>query len=94
MVILNALHRLALLVEGGDPALQAGVAAPAVAGEHFDAVDGGEERPCTRRWSKALPRQLAVDVDQDALERVEIEAAQAVAQHIVAEPARSLDPAL
>jgi len=66
-----------------------------VTGEHLDAIQGGDDAALYAAGVERLVAlQLAVDLDEQVLESLEIEAAQAVAQHIVAKPSRGLDPSL
>lgn len=67
----------------------------AVAGKHFDAIQGGDEAALDAPWVQSLVAfEGAVGMHQHLFEPGQVEPAQAVAQHIVAQRPRGVDPAL
>src|SRR5438067_6051554 len=94
MIVLYLLDFDAVLADD-DAALQAGIAATAVAGEDFDAIQGRHNAALHATLIKdfvALERPI--DVDQHGLQRRQRKPAQAVAEHVVTEGARRADPVL
>jgi hypothetical protein len=93
VVILDLLDGVAFRILGADPALKTELAAPAVAGEDLDAVEGGHDAALHAALVQRLvPLQPAIDVHQHLFERIEGEAAQAIAQRVVAEGPLGADP--
>lgn len=75
MIELNLLDLAAGLVLHQHTALQTGVARAAVAGQYFDAIQGGHDAPLHTSWVEGFGAfETAVDIHQHVLQRVEVEA--------------------
>src|ERR1017187_2325571 len=67
----------------------------AVAGKHFDAVQGGDNAALDAAFVESLVAlEGAVDMPQHLLESGQVEPAQTVPQHIIAQRPRGADPVL
>lgn len=93
VVVLRLLDRPAVSVPNGDAALETRLATAAVAGEHLDAIQGRYDAdPPAARLESHVALEAPVDMDQHLLEPVQVEAAKAVAQQLVAERLFQTEP--
>jgi hypothetical protein len=94
MVILQLLGFHAGLADR-DAAFEAGVATTAVAGEHLDAVQSGDDAPLHAACIEFLVTlECPIDLNQHSLQAIDVKAGETVTQHVVAEGAIGADPLL
>lgn len=78
-----------------DTAIQAGLAATAVAGEDLDAIQRSDDARLHAAFIEGLaPLQGAIALHQHCFQAGQIEAAQTVARHVIAKAAITADPVL
>jgi len=95
VIVLNPLLRLPVRILDGDAPLQTSLTAPAVAGQHLNAIQGGDDPALHPPGVERLvPFQFAIDVDLHFLQPGQVKPAQAVTRHVVTEGPISPDPAL
>src|SRR5215475_9571651 len=94
MIVLHLLGLDAALADG-DATLQTGIAAAAVAGEDFDAIQRRHDAALHAAVSKGLvPLQGTIDIYQHGFQRRQRKPAQAIAEDIVLKGTRCANPVL
>ena len=93
MIILDLFDGVAITVFAFDSPLLTVVAATAITGNDLNAVEGSDAVALNASLvENFVALELAVDADEHLLQRIEIEAGQAIAENIVLESAGSANP--